>query len=153
MAASSNTTWSKGFSANPAGEPRGEASLAGLIAQIGGERVIYPVGGEDALEMLRLEALARTLWTRGVIDGDMTAIKLLVELLEGKGAADEAGAGVTLTADDLAAAEAAVKAWAAQLARAEAGDARRQAPREQLPLLDDPSMGEMPKEVGGDGND
>ena len=55
--------------------------------------------------MTRREALARTLWTRGVIDGDMTAIKLLVELLEGKGAADEVGQAL-IHADDMASAEA-----------------------------------------------
>jgi hypothetical protein len=110
MAASSNTTWSKGFSGNPAGEARGGGSLAVLVAEIGTERLVYPVGGEDGLEMLRIEALARTLWTRAVIDGDMTAIKLLVELLERAGSGDGEG-GPVLSADDLAAAEAVLKGW------------------------------------------
>ena len=110
MAASSNTTWSKGFSGNPAGEARGDLPLGELVRAIGGEWVVYPPGGDDALLMTRREALVRTLWTRAVIDGDMTAIKLLVELLEGKGAADEAG-GVLLNADEMAAAEAVLKAW------------------------------------------
>lgn len=108
MAASSNTTWLKGFSGNPAGEARGDASLGELVRLVGGEWVTYPVGGDDALPMMRREALARTLWTRGVIDGDMTAIKLLVELLEGKGAADEAGQPL-IHADDMALAEALVR--------------------------------------------
>jgi hypothetical protein len=115
MAASSNTTWSKGFSGNPAAEARGDASLAELIGAIGAEWVTYPTGGDDALSMTRREALARTLWTRGVIDGDMTAIKLLVELLAGKGGDagdDQASDGSPLlNADRLAAAEAAVRAW------------------------------------------
>ena len=119
MAASSNTTWSKGFSGNPDGEARGDVSLAELIGAIGGEWVVYPTGGDDALSMTRREALARTLWTRGVIDGDMTAIKLLVELLEGKGAEAGAGGDALLNADQLAAAEAALKAWAAAQAMAE----------------------------------
>ncbi len=84
--------------------------LAELARVIGGERVVYPQGGEDALLMMRREALARTLWTRGVIDGDMTAIKLLVELLEGKVPGDE----VVLNADQLAAAEAILMAWQAE---------------------------------------
>ena len=75
--------------------------------------VTYPPGSEDAVLMTRREALVRTPVTRGVIDGDMTAIKLLVELLEGKaGAAGEGGAA--LNADQLAAAEAALMAWAAE---------------------------------------
>lgn len=117
MAASSNTTWSKGFSGNPAGEARSDAPLGDLVAVIGSEWVAYPVGGDDALAMTRREALARTLWTRGVIDGDMTAIKLLVELLEGKGPAGggEAGDGAgVFNADTLAAAEAALKTWRAE---------------------------------------
>jgi hypothetical protein len=116
MASSSNTTWIKGFSGNPDGEARGEGSVGKLLSDIGSEWVTFPAGSDDALRMTRREALARTLWTRGVIDGDMTAIKLLVELLEGKGtAAGEAGsAGPALTADHFAAAEAEYRAWAAQ---------------------------------------
>lgn len=127
MAASSNTTWLKGFSGNPVGEARDGGgsepggSLAELVRNIGSEAVAYPPGGDDALQMLRREALVRTLWTRAVIDGDMTAIKLLVELLEGKGAEANAG-GVTLNADDLARAEAALTAWAAMQAAAETKD-------------------------------
>jgi hypothetical protein len=105
MAGSSNTTWSKGFSCNPDGEARGDVPLSELVRVIGGEWVVYPPGGDDALSMTRREALVRTLWTRGVIDGDMTAMKLLVELLEGKGAADEAGQAL-IHADDMALAEA-----------------------------------------------
>jgi hypothetical protein len=111
MASSSNTTWIKGFSGNPDGEARGEAPLGKLVNEIGSERVTYPAGGDDALRMTRREALARTLWTRGVIDGDMTAVKLLVELLEGKGAG--AGEGAQFNADQYAAAEAALRAWEA----------------------------------------
>jgi hypothetical protein len=117
VASSSNTTWAKGFSGNPNGQDAGgageEKSFAELVSGIGGERVAYPVGGEDALAMLRREALARTLWTRAVIDGDMTAIKLLVELLEGKGAGNEGGVP-QLNADQWAAAERAFKAWMAE---------------------------------------
>lgn len=104
MAASSNTTWLKGFSGNPDGEARGDVSLAELVRLIGGEWVVYPPGGEDAVRMLRREAMVRSLYTRAVIDGDMTATKLLVELLEGKASGD--GACVVLTADEMAAAEA-----------------------------------------------
>jgi hypothetical protein len=104
MAGSSNTTWLKGFSGNPDGQARGDVSLAELVRLIGGEWVVYPPGGDDAVLMMRREALVRSLYTRAVIDGDMTAIKLLVELLEGKSAADEEG--MRLNSDDLAAAEA-----------------------------------------------
>lgn len=116
MAASSNTTWLKGFSGKPAGEVGGEdassagGSLAELVAEVGAEWVSYPPGGDDAVMMLRREALVRTVWTRAVIDGDMTAIKLVVELLEGKLAGAEAG-GIRFNADGLAAAEALLKAW------------------------------------------
>jgi hypothetical protein len=116
VAASSNTTWLKGFSGKPAGETGGDgggsagSSLAELVAEVGGEWVTYPPGGDDAVLMLRREALARTAWTRAVIDGDMTAIKLVVELLEGKLAGAEAG-GIRFNADDLAAAEALLGAW------------------------------------------
>lgn len=109
MAAASNTTWAKGFSGNPDGEAQGGGVLAAMVRSIGEEWVIYPVGGEDALRMTRREALARTLWTRGVIDGDMTAIKLLVELAELQG--DPDANGVVLNADQLAAAEAVLRAW------------------------------------------
>jgi hypothetical protein len=105
MAASSNTTWAKGFSGNPDGDARGDLPLAELVRAIGGEWLVYPQGGDDALSMTRREALVRTLYTRGVIDGDMTAIRLLVELLEGKAAADDASHAL-IHADDMASAEA-----------------------------------------------
>ena len=70
--------------------------------------MLYPPGGDDALLMTRREALMRTLYTRAVIDGDMTAIKVLVDLLEGKGAADEVGQAL-IHADDMALAEALVR--------------------------------------------
>jgi hypothetical protein len=114
MASSSNTTWLKGFSGNPDGEAYGESPLGKLVTEIGSESLVYPAGGEDALRMTRREALARALWTRAVIDGDMTAMKLLVELLEGKGPGS--GEEVQFTADHFAAAEAALRAWEADRA-------------------------------------
>jgi hypothetical protein len=109
MASSNNTIWAQDFSANPAGEAQAELPLAELVGVIGRERVAYPPGGDAAVPMTRCEALARTLWTRGVLDGDMTAIKLLVELLAGKSPADETGRTL-IHADDMALAEALVRA-------------------------------------------
>jgi hypothetical protein len=124
MASSSNTTWSKGFSGNPDGEARGDAPLGKLVNEIGSEWVTHPAGGDDALRMTRREALARALWTRAVIDGDMTAMKLLVEMLEGKGAGS--GEAVQFNADHFAAAEAALRAWEADRAGDEGGGGGRE---------------------------
>ncbi len=123
MAASSNTTWSKGFSENPYGLARGDVGLAEMVRQVAGEWLVYPAGNDGDLHMSRQEALVRTLWTRAVIDGDMTAIKLLVELLEGKGAGTGEAGGAVLTADDLARAEAALLAWADEHLLPETGTA------------------------------
>ncbi len=108
MASSNNTIWAQDFSANPEGQAQAELPLAELVGAIGRERVVYPPGGDNALAMTRSEVLARTLWTRGVLDGDLTAIKLLVELLAGRGPADETGRTL-IHADDMALAEALVR--------------------------------------------
>lgn len=108
MASANNTIWAQDFSANPNGTVLGEEPLAELVGAIGRERVTYPPGSNAALAMTRSEALARTLWTRGVLDGDLTAIKLLVELLAGRGPADETGRTL-IHADDMALAEALVR--------------------------------------------
>jgi len=108
MASSNNTIWAQDFSANPAGEAQAELPLAELVGAIGRERVAYPAGGDAAVPMTRCEILARTLWTRGVLDGDMTAIKLLVELLAGRVGAD-VDPQALIHADDMALAEALVR--------------------------------------------
>jgi hypothetical protein len=121
VAASSNTTWLKGFSGNPDGVAREDGTFVSLVGAIGTERVAHPLGGDDAVEMTRCEALARVLWTRAVADGDMTAIKLLVELLECKGG--EATADRLLNADMLAEAGKALLDWSAErTAAGSAGD-------------------------------
>lgn len=113
MAASSNTTWLKGFSGNPAGAAYDELGEVDLVVKVGRELVLHPLGGEDAVPMTRWEALTRTLWTRAVIDGDMTALKLLFEFLPREDTRNETMGAIS--ADDLAVAEALLRADQAEL--------------------------------------
>jgi len=112
VAATSNSSWVKGYSGNPIGEASAGRSLAELLAEIGDERLAYPIDDCEAPAMTRRELLCRVLWTRSVVDGDMTAIKVLLEYLEGKPGGPGAE-GVEFTADQMAAAQAQLEAWCA----------------------------------------
>jgi len=112
VATSSNSSWVKGYSGNPIGEASAGRSLAELLAEIGDERLAYPIDDCEAPAMTRRELLCRVLWTRSVVDGDMTAIKVLLEYLEGKPGGPGAE-GPEFTADQMAAAQAKLEAWCA----------------------------------------
>jgi hypothetical protein len=120
------TTWAHGLSANPKGRSRRGRTLADLLRAVGEERVPFPprLPGEDGSPdgdggdpdhgrlMQRREALARVLWTRALCDGDLVAIRLLLEHLG-------AGGGevrVLFTADDAARAETLLAGWTVALA-------------------------------------
>jgi hypothetical protein len=111
VAGSTASTWVKGFSERQEGSAGGAASFAELVGEIGGELVRFPPG-DDGVSMPRRELLARALWTRAVIDGDMTAIKVLIECLSGR-TDDAADGGITFNADHFAAARRALQAWRA----------------------------------------
>jgi hypothetical protein len=114
MPTSSSTTWLPGFSENPDGEVLYAKRLVALLDLIGDELVAPPdrLGDPDAPRMTRRELWARVIWTRALVDADGTAIKLLIEHLDGKpgdGAAAPAG-GPVFTADDMALAEVLLRA-------------------------------------------
>ncbi len=135
MAASSSSSWVKGFSGSPdewepldewvdlgvdaRGEASGrEATLAEVLRMIGDETLAYPLDDPNAPVMSRRELLGRVLWTRAIVDGDMTAIKVLLECL-GKSDGGDDGMGpyrVDITADVLAEAERRLKAWEMEMA-------------------------------------
>jgi hypothetical protein len=105
MATSSNTTWMKGFSESPTGKAWEDLVATELLRQISEERILFPPGSDDAVLMTRIEALVRVLWTRAVIDADLTSIKLLIDVLDKKGPVGDA-ARVLFSADEMALAEA-----------------------------------------------
>ena len=100
--AASSTVWQNEFTPNPSGKRRAGKDLGQLVRLMARERVRHPLAEGEA-RLTRLEILARVLWTRAAVDGDITALKLLVECL-----VDQAGAGergIVLNADLFARAE------------------------------------------------
>lgn len=112
--AGNNTVWQTPFTADGRRSAR-RRDLAALVTNIGQERAAHPAAAEGP-RLPRLELLARVLWTRAVVDGDMTAIKLLIELLT---ASSADGAAVELHLEDFAEAEQRIAATNAALARSE----------------------------------
>ena len=111
MATSNTTTWTAGFSENPAGEPLSAKSIIEMLDRIGDELVRPPGVPADpsaaAPLITRRELLARVLWTRAILDADGAATKLIIEYLDGKPGDAEAAPGEApaLNADDMALAE------------------------------------------------
>ncbi len=111
--ATPTTTWTAGFSGNPTGEPILARTIIEMLDRIGDEIVAPPgVQAEGAPPMSRRELLARVLWTRAIQDADGAATKLIIEYLDGKPGETEAapGEGPAFCADDMALAEALLKA-------------------------------------------
>lgn len=109
MASANGSAWVREWCGRPEGGECVSDALAGLLVEIGGERVAFPLD-DQGRPMPRREQLARVLWARAV-DGDMAAIKLLVDILSGRASDAQGAGGVTFTADHLAAAEAELAAW------------------------------------------
>ena len=122
--ARSSTTWVPGKSGNPRGRPRRGRSVRELVTRIGQERVLFGneapgADGEpvDAVEMTRLEALARVLWNKAIFEENLPAVIAIIERLEGKpvqpvAAKVKAGYGAApFTADEMAQAQADLDEW------------------------------------------
>lgn len=112
------TTWVKGWSGSPARRAQRATSFAHLLRAVGRECIPFPIGQpEEEVVMARREALARVLWTRALSDGNLVAIRLLLDHLAGarSGETEKAEAALRFTADDAARAEALLQRWAAEL--------------------------------------
>ena len=115
MATSSTTSWSAGFSENPAGGILTAKSIIEMLDLIGDELVCPPggpppgvaAGDPRAPRITRRELLARVLWTRAILDADNASTKLIIEYLDGKPGEAEAAPGEApvFCADDMALAE------------------------------------------------
>lgn len=68
--------WEAGQSGNPAGRPKKQHALTEVLRKIADEPFT-----EDGLT--RREALARLLWSKALVDGDMPAIKYLYDRVDG----------------------------------------------------------------------
>jgi hypothetical protein len=94
----------QGQSGNPKGRPLRGRSVAKLARQIAQEKVEFP-DGEGLMVCTRLERLPRVMWTMSP-DGDLRAIRCLLEYMEGRPvqlvAAAAAPGEPQVTADDLA---------------------------------------------------
>lgn len=74
--------WQIGQSGNPNGRPRRGRSVAELARAISQEKVEFVDDSERAL-YTRLERLLRVMWTMA-LDGDLKAIRCLLEYMEGR---------------------------------------------------------------------
>ena len=96
--------WVPGQSGNPKGRPRRGHSAAEMARAVSQERVEFLDEAEKAVYS-RLERLVRVLWTKA-LDGDLKAIRCLLEYMEGKPvqviAATVKKEGDSVSADELA---------------------------------------------------
>jgi len=71
----------KGKSGNPRGRPKKGESMTDILGELAGIKDVTLPSGE---KVTRKRALVERLWAKAIRDGDTTAIKFIIERLDGK---------------------------------------------------------------------
>jgi hypothetical protein len=75
------TAFKPGQSGNPKGRPKKGQSFKEIIAELSG---LEDITGPDGKKISRKQAVTEKLYARAIRDGDVSAIRLIIEKLDGK---------------------------------------------------------------------